>query len=149
MNTLAQDAKVSEKAGANVQAEVIPRRRGRPVGSTNKASAEKKGDRDLDGLENKFKEVMINSGMVFVTVGEDIKKFKRELVSEFGPTRRNARTNVDKQAIDLTLKRLRQMFGLHGRHLTLKFIEEHDDKLIDESGKEVIHYMPRVGSQAN
>ena len=98
-------------------------------------------ERDLAGLENMFKEVVINSGVVYVTVDGQAKKVKKDVVDRFGP-RRNSRTNVEKQAKDLTLKRLRQMFDLKGRHLAIKFIEFVGGKLQDEHGKEVIHFVP-------
>ena len=79
-------------------------------------------ERDLAGLENMFKEVVINSGVVYVTVDGQAKKVKKDVVEHYGP-RKNARTNVEKQAKDLTLKRLRQMFDLKGQHLALRFIE--------------------------
>lgn len=97
--------------------------------------------RDLSGLENMFKDVVINSGIVYVTVDGQAKKVKRDVVENFGP-RKNIRTDVDKQAKDLTLKRFRQMFDLKGQHLALKFIEFIDGKLQDERGKEVIHFSP-------
>ena len=98
-------------------------------------------ERDLAGLENMFKEVVINSGVVYVTVDGHAKKIKKDVVEHFGP-RKNARTNVEKQAKDLTLKRLRQMFDLKGQHLALRFIEFIDGKFQDERGKEVIHFSP-------
>ena len=98
-------------------------------------------ERDLSGLETMFKEVVINSGVVYVTVDGQAKKVKKDVVDRFGP-RRNSRTNVEKQAKDLTLKRLRQMFDLKGRHLAIKFIEFVGGKLQDEHGKEVIHFVP-------
>ena len=108
--------------------------------ATTSNGAESK-DRDLAGLENMFKEVVINSGVVYVTVEGAAKKVKKEVVDHFGP-RKNSRTNVEKQAKDLTIKRLRQMFDLKGQHLALKFIEFIDGKFQDERGKEVIHYSP-------
>jgi hypothetical protein len=98
-------------------------------------------ERDLAGLENMFKEVVINSGVVYVTVDGQAKKVKKDVVEHYGP-RKNARTNVEKQAKDLTLKRLRQMFDLKGQHLALRFIEFIDGKFQDERGKEVIHFSP-------
>lgn len=98
-------------------------------------------ERDLAGLENMFKEVVINSGVAYVTVDGQAKKIKKEVVDVFSP-KKNVRTNVEKQAKDLTLKRLRQMFDLKGRHLALKFIEFVDCKFQDERGKEVIHFSP-------
>lgn len=98
-------------------------------------------ERDLAGLENMFKEVVINSGVVYVTVDGQAKKVKKDVVEHYGP-RKNARTNVEKQAKNLTLKRLRQMFDLKGQHLALRFIEFIDGKFQDERGKEVIHFSP-------
>ena len=98
-------------------------------------------ERDLSGLENMFREVVINSGVVYVTVEGQAKKVKKDVVDHYGP-RKNARTDVDKQAKDLTLKRLRQMFNLKGQHLSLKFIEFINGKFQDERGKEVIHFSP-------
>ena len=98
-------------------------------------------ERDLAGLENMFKEVVINSGIVYVTVDGQAKKVRKDVVDHFGP-RRNSRTNVEKQAKDLTLKRLREMFDLKGQHLSLKFIEFINGKFQDERGKEVIHFAP-------
>lgn len=98
-------------------------------------------ERDLTGLEKMFKEVVINNGVCYVTVDGQAKKIKKDVVDHFGP-RRNSRTNVEKQAKDLTLKRLRQMFDLKGQHLSLKFIEMINGKLQDERGKEVIRFSP-------
>ena len=98
-------------------------------------------ERDLAGLENMFKEVVINSGIVYVTVDGQAKKVKKDVVDNFG-SRKNVRTNIDKQAKDLTLRRLRQMFNLKGQHLSLKFIEMINGKFQDERGKEIIHFAP-------
>ena len=104
-------------------------------------AAVESNERDLTGLENMFKDVVINSGIVYVTVDGQAKKVKKDLVDNYGP-RRNSRTNVEKQAKDLTLKRFRQMFDLKGRHLALKFIQLIDGKMQDEHGKEIIHFQP-------
>ena len=104
------------------------------------AQAESK-ERDLAGLENLFKEVVINSGVVYVTVDGQAKQIKKNVVDHYGP-RITARTNVEKQAKDLTLKRIRQMFNLKGQHLSVKFIEFVSGKELDERGKEVIHFCP-------
>ena len=108
---------------------------------TNTGKSADHKERDLAGLENMFKEVVINSGVVYVTVDGQAKKVKKDVVEHYGP-RKNARTNVEKQAKDLTLKRLRQMFDLKGQHLALRFIEFIDGKFQDERGKEVIHFSP-------
>lgn len=98
-------------------------------------------ERDLSGLENMFREVIINSGVIYVTVDGQAKKVKKDVVDHYG-ARITARTNIEKQAKDLTLKRLRQLFNLKGQHLSLKFIEFVNGKLQDERGKEVIHFSP-------
>ena len=98
-------------------------------------------ERNLEGLEKMFTDIVINSGVVYVTVDGHAKQVKKEVVDAFGP-RKNIRLNVEKQAKDLTLKRMRQMFDLKGRHLAVKFLEMIQGKVYDERGKEIIHYVP-------
>lgn len=105
--------------------------------NTNDVSTE----RNLEGLEKMFADIVINSGTVYVTVNGQAKQVKKEVVDAFGP-RKNIRLNVEKQAKDLTLKRMRQMFDLKGRHLAVKFLEIIQGKTYDERGKEIIHFTP-------
>jgi hypothetical protein len=106
------------------------------------ADTQEQNERNLKGLENLFREVVVNSGTVYVTVdGQQIKTVKRDLVDKFGP-RRNKRTDVEKQANDLILRRVREMFGLQGQHLGLKFLQLAGGKLQDERGKDVIRFVP-------
>lgn len=106
-------------------------------------TVETKEERDLTGLENMFREVVINAGTVYITVDGQAKTVKREMVNNYGP-RKNVRTNTERLAEHLALRRLRQMFDLKGRHLALKFIQFVDGKLQDERGHEIIHYMPQA-----
>ena len=104
-------------------------------------NAAEKSQRDLTGLEDCFQEVVIKSGVVYVTVNGSVKKVKKELVDRYGP-RKNVRLNVEKTAKDLILRRLREMFNLKGKHLAVKFLEFVNGKLADEHGNEIIRYTP-------
>lgn len=97
--------------------------------------------RTLNGLEKNFKDVLIADGVAFVTVAGDIKTVKRQIVEQSG-LRANKRTNFNKQAYDLTLKVLRSLLNLKGKHLEIRFLREEGGKVYDEHGKDVIRYHP-------